>query len=63
MKNIAKVLILLLALCMIVPCFAACNDNKPTHQTPPPSESGDVTTPGEGGNIGGGDNSTTPEEY
>ena len=62
MKNIAKVLILLLALCMIVPCFAACNDNKPTHQTPPPSESGDVTTPGEGGNIGGGDNSTTPEE-
>ncbi len=71
MKNIAKVLILLLALCMIVPCIAACNDNKtPTHQTPPPNDD-TTTTPGEGGN-GGGDNGnddggkeeqTTPDPY
>ena len=71
MKNIVKVLILLLALCMIVPCIAACNDNKtPTHQTPPPDDD-TTTTPGEGGN-GGGDNGnddggkeeqTTPDPF
>ena len=46
MKRITKVLILLLALCMIIPCFAACNNNnkkKDPNQTTPPS--GDVTTP------------------
>ena len=46
MKRITRVLILLLALCMIIPCFAACNNNnkkKDPNQTTPPS--GDVTTP------------------
>ncbi len=48
MKRITKVLILLLALCMIIPCFAACKNNnkkKDPNQTTPPS--GDTTTPSE----------------
>ena len=68
MKNIAKVFILLLALCMIVPCIAACNkNNTPTHQTPPPSD--DTTTTPSGGNNGGGESGgnieeeTTPDPY
>lgn len=55
MKNIAKILILLLVACMIIPCFAACNKD-PGHKTPPPS--GDQnTTPSNGGNT-----TTTPPE-
>ena len=61
MKNIAKVFILLLALCMIVPCIAACNkNNTPTHQTPPPSD--DTTTTPSGGNNGGGEGGGNIEE-
>ena len=56
MKNIVKAFILLLALCMIIPCIAACNKDNGGHKTPPPSESGDTTTPSgdDGENTGDG---------
>ena len=62
MKNIARILVLLLVIAMMVSTFAACNKNKtPTHQTPPPSDENTVTTPsGNGGNVGGGEEETTP---
>lgn len=62
MKNIARILVLLLVIAMMVSTFAACNRNKtPTHQTPPPSDENTVTTPGgNGGNVGGGEEETTP---
>ncbi len=62
MKNIARILVLLLAIAMLVSTLAACNKNKtPTHQTPPPSDENTVTTPsGNGGNVGGGEEETTP---
>ena len=67
MKNIAKVFILLLALCMIIPCIAACNKDNGGHKTPPPSESGDTTTPSgdDGDNTGDGGKveETTPDPY
>ena len=67
MKNIAKFFILLLALCMIIPCIAACNKNNGGHKTPPPSESGDTTTPSgdDGDNTGDGGKveETTPDPY
>jgi len=55
MKKLAKVLILLLALCVVIPCFAACNKDNGGHKTPPPS-SEQNTTPS------GFDNTTTPPE-
>ena len=64
MKNITKVLVLLLVLCIIIPCIASCNENKtPTHQTPPPSENS--TTPGENSGNSGGNTpeETTPDPY
>ncbi len=70
MKNITKILILLLTLCMIIPFFAACNEDNGGHKTPPPS--GDNTTTPSGGddnsgNGGDGDDgkeeTTTPDPY
>jgi hypothetical protein len=49
MKRITRVLILLLALCMLVSCFAACNNKKKTpDKKPAPTDNGNntVTTPG-----------------
>ena len=49
MKRITKLFILLLALCMIVPCIAACNKDKGgQHKTPPPEEN---TTASNGGDT------------
>ena len=54
MKRITKILILLLVLCMIIPCFAACNKN--SGKKPAPSN-----TDGEN-NTGDQVEITTPEE-
>ena len=49
MRKITKLLILLLALCMIIPCIAACNKDKGgQHQAPPPEEN---TTAPNGGST------------
>ena len=60
MKKIAKLLILVLVVAMMIPAFAACNENKPTHQAPPPSD-GTTTAPDNGGNSGTGDQETTTD--
>lgn len=62
MKRITRILVLLLALCMVVACFAACNDNKKPDKKPAPNtgdnnggttpnEVEDVTTPDPGPQI------------
>lgn len=69
MKRITRILILLLALCMIIPCIAACNNNKGGgHKTPAPTDnngqqnnpsndnSGNNGNSGNGGNGGNGGN-------
>lgn len=49
MRKITKLLILLLTLCMIIPCIAACNKDKGgQHQAPPPEEN---TTAPNGGST------------
>ena len=50
MKTITKVLILLLALCMIIPCMAACN-NKKDNNNKKPSGGGSTVTAPEGSDI------------
>ena len=53
-----KILICVLALCMILPLMASCNEKKPSnvqYQTPPPEET-QQTTPPAGGGDGTGDN-------
>ena len=50
MKTITKVLILLLALCMIIPCMAACN-NKKDNNNKKPSGGGSTVTAPEGSEI------------
>ena len=66
MKHITRILILLLALCMIIPCIAACN--KDNGKKPAP-DTGDVNNNNNNnnnnqntGNGGGGDTTTTPPE-
>ena len=54
MKRITRLLIVLLALCMFVPCIAACNKDKDGHKAPPSGNQN--TTPG------GNDTTTTPSE-
>ena len=63
MKKITKILICILAFCVLLPLMASCNEKKPggmEYQTPPPEET-EQTTPSEGGNSGnngtGGDGS------
>ena len=63
MKKITKILICILAFCVLLPLMASCNEKKPggmEYQTPPPVET-EQTTPSEGGNSGnngtGGDGS------
>ena len=63
MKKITKILICILAFCVLLPLMASCNEKKPggmEYQTPPPEET-EQTTPSEGGNGGndgtGGDGS------
>lgn len=58
MKKITKILICILAFCVLLPLMASCNEKKPggmEYQTPPPEET-EQTTPSEGGN--GGNNGT-----
>ena len=58
MKKITKILICILAFCVLLPLMASCNEKKPSgmeYQTPPPEET-EQTTPSEGGN--GGNNGT-----
>ena len=58
MKKITKILICILAFCVLLPLMASCNEKKPggmEYQTPPPEET-EQTTPTEGGN--GGNNGT-----
>lgn len=57
MKTVAKLIIMLIAVAMMASCFAACNSNTPTHQTPPPSGEQENTTPG-----GSSGSVTTPPE-
>ena len=51
MKTITKVLILLLALCMIIPCMAACNNKKDNNNNKKPSGGGSTVTAPEGSDI------------
>ena len=54
MKKITKILICILAFCVLLPLMASCNEKKPggmEYQTPPPEET-EQTTPSEGGNGG-----------
>ena len=58
MKKITKILICILAFCVLLPLMASCNEKKQggmEYQTPPPEET-EQTTPSEGGN--GGNNGT-----
>ena len=58
MKKTTKILICILAFCVLLPLMASCNEKKPggmEYQTPPPEET-EQTTPSEGGN--GGNNGT-----
>lgn len=50
MKRITKVLVLLLAFCMIIPCMAACNKDKDTDKKPNNNNNNQVTLP-EGSDI------------
>ena len=59
MKNITKILLLLLALCMILPCFAACNKTPDKKPAPTDNQS---TTPTNGDGPGGDTTTTPPEE-
>ena len=72
MKRLTKILICVLAFCMLLPLMASCNEKKPNgmeYQTPPPEET-EQTTPSAGGNddeTGGNDDddvikeTTTPD--
>ena len=72
MKRLTKILICVLAFCMLLPLMASCNEKKPNgmeYQTPPPEET-EQTTPSTGGNddgTGGNDDddvikeTTTPD--
>lgn len=67
MKKAVKILTMLLAVVMLVSCFAACNNNKGGgHKTPAPTDNNEkTTTPAESGNSDGtgngdNDNVTTP---
>ena len=65
MKKAVKIVTLLLAIVMLVSCFAACNDKKGGgHKTPPPTEDngGQTTTPSgsDSGNSGNTGDTTTP---
>ena len=53
MKTITKILILLLALCMIIPCMAACNNkkNNTNNNKKPGSSGGSTVTVPEGSDI------------
>ena len=65
-----KILICVLALCMILPLMASCNEKKPSnvqYQTPPPEETQQTTPPagdgdGTGDNNNDNDNDNTVEE-
>ncbi len=51
MKTITKILICILAMCMILPFMASCNEKKPNnvqYQTPPPEETQQTTPPPSG---------------
>ena len=54
MKRITKILIVLLAICMLLPCIASCKDN---NKKTPPSGGNQTTTPSNGGNT-----TTTPAD-
>ena len=64
MKTVTKILICLLAFCMILPFMASCNKNNSTggvqYQTPPPNEE-EQTTPAGGTNNGNGDGGEVEE--
>ena len=51
MKRITKVLILLLALCMIIPCMAACGNNKDKGKKPNTNNNNNQVTLPEGSDI------------
>lgn len=59
MKRFTRILILLLALCLIVPCVAACNkDNGGGHKKPAPTDNEQTTTSNNQNNP----NNSQPEE-
>ena len=64
MKTATKILICLLAFCMILPFMASCNKNNSTggvqYQTPPPNEE-EQTTPAGGANNGNGNGGAVEE--
>ena len=66
MKKAVKIVTLLLAIVMLVTCFAACNKNKGGHKTPAPTDNNEQTTTPSNGNSGNSGNSgnttTTPPE-
>ena len=72
MRKLTKILICILAFCLMLPLMASCNEKKPggmEYQTPPPEET-EQTTPSEGndgdntgdGTGGDGVEETTPPE-
>ena len=64
MKRLTKILVCILAFCMLLPLMASCNEKKPNnvqYQTPPPEET-EQTTPPAGGNGGDNNNEGAIEE-
>lgn len=68
MKTVTKLLICALAVCMLLPFMASCNEKKPNemqYQTPPPEADQQTTPSANGGNTGSGpaeETTTEPED-
>ena len=68
MKTVTKLLICALAVCMLLPFMASCNEKKPNemqYQTPPPEADQQTTPSANGGNMGSGpaeETTTEPED-
>ena len=63
MKKTVRILTFMLAVLMLVACFAACNKNKGGHKTPAPTDEEQTNNnPSNTGNGNGGEEETTPGE-
>lgn len=64
MRKLTKVLICILAFCLVLPLMASCNEKKPgdmQYQTPPPEET-EQTTPATGDNDGNDGNNNNNDD-